>query len=278
LVQFLLSMWAIITLGQAFVWSTRPAQIVRPAGVRPPGGQRKQSGTDNAINDYDGDSVRMEIEMEIATFLFNLVAAGVVTLAAAALLAVVLLPIVLAVVTYRRARRARLWDRTVLTFRANGAASAPRRELARLRLDLDKSIRSARSALDALDATSWPRGDLPALVNRLQRTSALLDAQMALMQSENNEVVLSEFLPPARARVSELMGAVRHVRQAALVVMGGEMEDDLHRLTQDVEREVQALQAGVNALQLLTLDDLVDTSSATGNNRAGDRLRRSAIR
>jgi hypothetical protein len=115
-------------------------------------------------------------------------------------------------------------------------------------------------------------------VKRLERTSTLLDAQLQMMQSDIDEELLGEFLPPARGRVSEVIGAVRHVRQAALVVMGGEMDDDLRRLTADVALELQALQTGVDALRTLTTGDLVDDGCDTAKSGVSSWLCRGTVR
>lgn len=209
--------------------------------------------------------------MGVVGMLFDIFTEAMVFLLVVSIVAVVLAPILFALLAYRRTHQARLWDRTVLTLRANSGTSPSQRELAHLRLQLVKAVRSAKGAVAALSAAGGPRGELPALVQRLERTSALLEAQLTMMQSEIDEAALAEFLPPARARVGELLGVVRHVRQAALLVMGGEMEDDLHRLTADVDREVEALRSGVDALRALTVGELAeeDVRAATGSAESG---------
>ena len=146
----------------------------------------------------------------------------------------------------------RLWGRAALSLRAGYASSAPQRELARLRLRLDKAVGSARTASAILQSTGRRSGELSRLMRRLEHSASELDSQLCLMQGEPDDEALREFLIPARDRVEELVHAVAGMRRAATTVLSGEVDGALSGLAADVDREVMALQAGVDALQFMT--------------------------
>ncbi|MCL5957749.1 MAG: hypothetical protein M1358_00270 [Chloroflexi bacterium] len=145
-----------------------------------------------------------------------------------------------------------------LAFQAAFMLPGPRREVVRLRVQLTREVRGARKALSTIDANGATRGELAILVRRLERLAQTLDSQLRLLSCEPDEEMLRGFLRLARQRVEEFVGATRRIRQVALAVLGGETDDTLHRLTSDVDREVLALQAGVDALQALTPRQLED--------------------
>jgi hypothetical protein len=148
--------------------------------------------------------------------------------------------------------------RARLSFNSAFMVPGPQKDACRLRLQLSREIRDSKRALAALKANGTTQGELPFLVRRLEVVGHTLDSQLQLLQSESDPEILYEFLRPARARVADLVRAGRRIRHVAVVILGGETDGRLAQLTGDVEREVLALQAGVDALRALTSGDVVD--------------------
>ncbi len=157
---------------------------------------------------------------------------------------------------YRRIRRDPRVSRTALLFQEKTSPPGPRRTLVHLRVRLGDAVTSARAAVAVIETHGSVQGDLASLVRRIDRVAAPLDAQLRLMQTEPDLRLLYEMLQPARARVEEIEGIVRHIRTAAYATLGGDMAGAVARITADVAREVAALQAGMSTLHALTMDDL----------------------
>lgn len=155
---------------------------------------------------------------------------------------------------YRRVRRDPRVNRAALLIQEKTSPPGPRRGLMHLRLRLNNAVTSARSAVAAIQTHGSVQGELASLVRRIDGVAAPLDAQLRLMQTEPDMRLLSEMLAPARARVEEIEGIVRHIRSAAYATLGGDMEGTVARITADAEREVAALQAGMRALHGLAMD------------------------
>lgn len=149
-------------------------------------------------------------------------------------------------------RTGRVW----LAVRAAFVPPGPHREVIQLRVQLSKEVLGSRRALATLDNRRAIRGELEILVRRLEQVARTLDTQLRLLSGEPDDNLLREFLPPARVRVGEIVGSSRRIRQITIAMLGGETDDTLHELTSDVDREVLALQAGVDALRALTLREL----------------------
>ncbi len=187
---------------------------------------------------------------DIVTIIVALVGMGVVLF--------VLVPLVLFLLArsaYRRVRRDPRVNRTTLLIREKTSPPGPRRSLAQLRVRLGDATTSARAAVGVIQAHGSVQGELVGLVRRIDRVAAPLDAQLRLMQTEPDIRLLYELLQPARARVEEIEGIVRHIRTAAYATLGGDMEGTVAQITADVAREVAALQAGMSTLQALAMDD-----------------------
>lgn len=161
-------------------------------------------------------------------------------------------------IAYRRLRHDPRIGRAKLMLTEQYGAPGPRRNLAQLRLRLDEAVRGARRAVATLDASGGPQGELASLVQRLERAARALDAQLRLMASEPDDATLRDFLRPARDRVEELEEIVGRIRTAVFASLNGEMDATVSQLTADVDREVLALQAGVDALRGLTLGEPPD--------------------
>ncbi len=182
----------------------------------------------------------------------------IVALLGVAAVVFVLIPMVLFLVArsaYRRIRRDPRVNRTALRIQEKTSPPGPRRSLMQLRVRLNDATTSARASVAVIQTHGSVQGELGGLVRRIDRVAAPLDAQLRLMQTEPDMRLLYELLQPARARVEEIEGIVRHIRTAAYATLGGDMAGTVAQITADVAREVAALQAGMSTLQALAMDD-----------------------
>jgi hypothetical protein len=192
-----------------------------------------------------------------------------VTLAGIACVPVVAVAI-LAGALYRRIRRSRGLSRTVLRARVQ-VSSGPQRRIRRLRLQLRDTLDSAQAAVDMLRVSEGPRGELPRLGVRIQKEGAALDAQLRLMESEIDPAVLADEIPTAVQSVDLLTGSVRRLRSAVKAGLGGLTEGNLASLRSEVDREVAAIDAGIQQLHLLNQGS---RASEPTRQRSTDRLSR----
>jgi len=161
---------------------------------------------------------------------------------------------------YKRVRRNRTLGGMVLRTRA-GLSRGPQRKVLELRVQLNDTLDSGQAAVDIASRSGWPRGELPRLFRRIQTVGITLDSQLRLMESETEFAVLTEEIPMARQRVDEITGLVRRIRSAVASGIAGPTDDALVALRSDVDREVAALQAGMQELHALYVrDGLVDRS------------------
>lgn len=155
---------------------------------------------------------------------------------------------------YRRIRRSRAVNGTVLRTRAN-LSWGPQRKVLALRVRLDDALASGQAAVGLAGRGDGPRGELPRLFRRIQTESVTLDAQLRLLESETDAAVLAAELPRANGRVDQVVGLVRRLRSAVGAGLGGLSEETLTTLQADVDREVAALHAGMQELQDLQRND-----------------------
>lgn len=104
------------------------------------------------------------------------------------------------VLLVRRARRSRRLTRMRLVARS---AVGPAARLARLRLDLDRSMAATTGALGAAHAAGRPVGDLPVVVAQLSEAASALDERLRDAERE----------PDPGLRRSLTAGLVRDVRE-----------------------------------------------------------------
>ncbi|AWB94665.1 hypothetical protein DCE93_02500 [Agromyces badenianii] len=156
----------------------------------------------------------------------------------------------------RRVRRSPAVGGTVLRTRAR-LSRGPQRTVLAMRVRLDEALHSGRAAVQLTAGTgnSGSRGELPRLFRRIDEESLVLDLQLRLMESETDSAVLADELPAARHRVEQVEGLVRRVRAAVASGLSGTTDDALSALGSDVDREVAALQAGIEELQALNRRD-----------------------
>ena len=166
----------------------------------------------------------------------------------------------------RRVRRSRTFGATTLRTRAR-VSHGPQRTVLALRVRLDDALRSGRAAVELAaqpggsagargsGSSRGSRGELARLFRRIDEEGGVLDLQLRLMESETSSAVLADEIPAARRRVDQVEALVRQVRDAVASGLSGTTDDALHALGSDVDREVAALQAGIDELQALNRRD-----------------------
>jgi hypothetical protein len=167
------------------------------------------------------------------------------------LLLVVAVWVLLGVAAWRlwRLLRRRLQASTaVRTVQAWAAPPGPRRRLARLRRELAAAMAATPQALAVVRAAGGPVGELPLLARRLERLGATLDAELRLLATEPDPAELASMLPTAESRVADLARVARRIRRAASAGLGAGTAAELAPLEAEVEREITALDAGVDRL------------------------------
>lgn len=151
---------------------------------------------------------------------------------------------------YRRIRRSPAVSGAVLRTRSV-LARGPRHQVLRLRVRLDDSLQSGRAAVEARTRDNVLRGETTRLFRRTCEEAATLDVRLRLLQSETDNSVLAAELPIARDRVDQFERIVRRLRAAVASGLGEFSDDALTDLSDDIDREALALQAGVQELHAL---------------------------
>ncbi|WP_400995111.1 hypothetical protein [Agromyces sp. GXQ0307] len=156
---------------------------------------------------------------------------------------------------YRRIRHSRRVDGALMRGRAK-VSRGPQRTILDLRVRLDDALASGQAAIDLAGQGGGPRGELPGIFRRIREAGASLDAQLRLMESEIDRSVLTAELPAAEERVGQVEALVRRIRSVVASALAGASDDGLTGLRADVDREVAALNAGVEELHALSLRDV----------------------
>jgi hypothetical protein len=151
----------------------------------------------------------------------------------------------------RWVRRSPRLRRRVRTVQALTAPPGARRQVACLRRDLSAAAHATGEAVALVKAAGGTVGDLPRLARRLGRVVATLDAELRLLAAEPDQAELARVLPAARARVSDVTRVALTIRRAASAGLGAETAAGIAPLAAEVEREVLALDAGVDRLLAL---------------------------
>lgn len=182
------------------------------------------------------------------------VLAGVLLALAAIVVVSVGVTVVVARMLYVRIRRSPALAGAALRTRAS-LSRGPHKEVLRLRIELRDTLERGQAAVDLALGTDGPRGELPRLFRGIRSEGAALDAQLLLMASETDPVALAEELPGARRRVNEVAVLVRRLRASVAAGRGDLTDDGLRALRSEVDREVIALNAGIQELHELTVHD-----------------------
>ena len=157
---------------------------------------------------------------------------------------------------YRRVRRSSALSSAALRTRARVTAG-PQRRVLKLRVRLRETLDSAQAAYQLAARSDGPRGELPQLFRRIHDQGLALETQLRLMESEHDAGELAHGVAEATLRVDQVAGMVRRLRAAVATGLTTGSADSLDALHAEVDREVAALDAGVQELRLLNgADDL----------------------
>lgn len=160
---------------------------------------------------------------------------------------------------YKRIRRNRALNGAALRVRSQ-LNWGPRREVLKLRVQLKETLSSGQAAIDLVVRSDGLRGELPRLFRRLESEGDALEAQLRLLETENDPAVLAEMLPTLRHRVDHVAYIVRRMRSAVGSILGGTSDDSLTTLRSEIDREITAVRAGVQELHELNEHGVLDES------------------
>jgi hypothetical protein len=158
--------------------------------------------------------------------------------------------VVAVTVVVRRVRRSATLALAALRFHAF-TDPWPRREVARLRLRLRRTVDGGDAAVGVAAPGAGLPGEAAALLRRIRREAAVLDQQLRVLQTEEDRPTLRAALPAASRRVDEIVGLVRRLRAAVADGLAAVSDASMADLGADVEREVVALRAGRDRLRHL---------------------------
>ncbi|HEV2919352.1 MAG TPA: hypothetical protein VG673_08940 [Actinomycetota bacterium] len=151
----------------------------------------------------------------------------------------------------RWVRRSTGLRRRVRSVQALTTPPGARRQVACLRRDLSAAAHATGEAVALVRAAGGAVGELPLLARRLGRVAGTLDAELRLLAREPDPAELARVLPAARARVADVTRVALTIRRAASAGLGAETAAEIAPLQAQVEREVLALDAGVDRLLAL---------------------------
>ena len=194
--------------------------------------------------------VLADIEGPGGLWWLTLLSPGLVLAILGALLIIVLVAIVLGLLVYRRARRDGRWGPLVLALQLESAPPGPRREVLKLRMQLQRALARARRAV-AASVSEGSRSEIDDLCERALRTGAIIDRQLRILQTETDVSAVRDGLRDARLRVDELDAVANRISEAARTTLASSMDGSLDELRGDADRELEALRAGVDALDRL---------------------------
>jgi uncharacterized protein YPO0396 len=130
-------------------------------------------------------------------------------------------------------------------------------EVLQLRIRLNDALDSGQAAIDLAARSDGPRGELPRLFRRIRAEAATLDTELRFLESETDPAALNQWLPVLRDRVDQVIALVRRMRSAVAAGLSGLSDENLAVLRADMDREVDALHAGMQELHTLNSNDLM---------------------
>ena len=164
------------------------------------------------------------------------------------LLIAALAVVVLAVVAFLALRRRPNFRRAALRWRSEYVASGPVAAVLDLRLAVQDELVDARRSVAAARKAGDLVGDLPDVLERLQRSAERLDVYLEQLERDLEGGGNPRRIVDAREQADQVIRAARDVRRAALTALDATTMEEVRVLTRDVRREVEWVQDGVDAL------------------------------
>lgn len=139
---------------------------------------------------------------------------------------------------HRRVRA--VGGRARLAARAYGVG--PAAEVARLRREMSRSLTGARRALTAAQEVSFPVGDAPSLLARLELAASGVDAELQILQAQPDRLRIAAQLPGPRSRAEAIRSSAARLVEGLLAAAGHDA-DELSLLQAACAVEADALRS-----------------------------------
>lgn len=161
---------------------------------------------------------------------------------------------VAALLVVRSARRRKWLDsaaikRGILSVKAQALPPGAAREIAGLRLELRTALDQTRRSLEKARGGDRPVGELPAILQRVERLADNLDTELALIEGQPDRSQAS--VRDARRPVDDILQMLAKIRRAAAGALDGSPDGELVVLRADLDQELAALDEGVDVLRRL---------------------------
>ncbi|MGB7820018.1 MAG: hypothetical protein WBL35_14960 [Ornithinibacter sp.] len=174
---------------------------------------------------------------------------------------------------YRRVRRWRGWHGGVAAFHSRPLRPGPARDIARLRRDLRNEVGAADVMLSRAKDGRLFVADAHALLNELKKNAAAVDADLASVQDYTDVTQQRSARDALAPQVARLIQTSYLARQTMLHTEIADRERHLTGLSEDVERQAEALKIyrqGAHGLDLGDLHaNLANSSDPHGQARWG---------
>ena len=156
---------------------------------------------------------------------------------------------------YRRVRRWRGWQRGADAMHSRTLMPGPGRDVARLRGDLRKEVEAADMMLSRAKDGRLFIADARALIDELKINAAAVDADLASIQDYADMTQQRSALDALGPQVAKLIQTSYLARQTMLQTAIADRERHLTDLSDDVERQAEALKIYRQAAHGLDLGD-----------------------
>ncbi|WP_341359821.1 hypothetical protein V5H98_00655 [Georgenia sp. M64] len=185
-------------------------------------------------------AVQVDASAVVETVGQVLLVGGLVTLAVATAVGLALWYVVRRVRRSRRLRRG--LDRSRLTVRSVAADDAGRR-LARLHLELHRSLDATQRSIGAATSSHRPVGNMPSIAANLVRAGEQLEEELRLAELEPDKALRETWAAWLEGQVAEHARLSTDLRRSLLTTGVGPGVNHLDRASQHLAVEIEALSA-----------------------------------
>jgi hypothetical protein len=148
----------------------------------------------------------------------------------------------LAVRRIRRSKKVRQSMRKGQLMMRVATGDPSQRQLARLRMQLQRSAEATERSLAAASGQGRPVGELPAVALNLSRAEQALDAQLHLAGREPDPQLRKVLIPGLRDQVQQLCGLASELRQSVLETGHTVSNAHMQQVGSHLAMELDALQ------------------------------------